>query len=184
MKISPKLSIFQFQPKEKFFQYKEYAHQGVIAFVAPVQYVELEDFIESIKSCYEEQLNIDNLQATLNANMQIESSYALKLCPLFLKILACKIGYNKIAGGLSTISLSNIGILKAPKSLLDNIESAEFIAAGASTSHSCCVISCGNVTKISITRVIQELDIEKEFFSYLSSLGLDVTVSSNLWEEN
>ena len=146
--------------------------------------LELKDFIESIKSCYEEQLNIDNLQATLNANMQIESSYALKLCPLFLKILACKIGYNKIAGGLSTISLSNIGILKAPKSLLDNIESAEFIAAGASTSHSCCVISCGNVTKISITRVIQELDIEKEFFSYLSSLGLDVTVSSNLWEEN
>ena len=41
--------IFQFQPKEKFFQYKEYAHQGVIAFVSPVKYVELEDFIEKKK---------------------------------------------------------------------------------------------------------------------------------------
>ena len=40
--------------------------------------------------------------------------------------------------------------------LLDNLENTEFIAAGASTSHSSCVISCGNVTKISITRVIQE----------------------------
>lgn len=146
--------------------------------------LELSDFIESVKRSYDEQLNIESLQATLNANMQIESSYALKLCPLFLKMLACKIGYNKIAGGLSTVSLSNIGMLKAPKSLLDNIENAEFIAAGASTSHSSCVISCGNVTKISITRVIQELDIEKEFFSYLTSLGLEVTVSSNLWEEN
>lgn len=146
--------------------------------------LELNDFIESIKSCYEEQLNLESLQATLNANMQIESSYALKLCPLFLKILACKIGYNKIAGGLSTVSLSNIGVLKAPKSLLDNLDNVEFIAAGASTSHSSCVISCGDVTKISITRVIQELDVEKEFFSYLSKLGLEVVVSSNLWEEN
>lgn len=41
--------IFQFQPKEKFFQYKEYAHQGVIAFVSPVKYVELEDFLEKRK---------------------------------------------------------------------------------------------------------------------------------------
>lgn len=146
--------------------------------------LELSDFIESIKKCYDEQLNIDSLQATLNANMQIESSYLLKLCPLILKMLACKIGYNKVAGGLSTVSLSNIGSIKAPKSLLDNIENMEFIAAGASTSHSSCVISCGNVTKISITRVIQELDVEKEFFTYLSSLGLEVVVSSNLWEEN
>lgn len=146
--------------------------------------LELEDFIESIKNCYDEQLNIETLQATLNANMQIESSYALKLCPLFLKILACKIGYNKIAGGLSTVSLSNVGVLKVPKSLLDNLLSVEFIAAGASTSHSCCVISVNNVTKISITRVLQELDVEKEFFKYLSKLGLEVVVSSNLWEEN
>lgn len=146
--------------------------------------LEIEDFIESVKSSYDEQLNIESLQATLNANMQIESSYALKLCPLFLKILACKIGYNKIAGGLSTISLSNIGVLKAPKSLLEKLDSVEFIAAGASTTHSSCVVSCNNVTKISVTRIFQELDIEKEFFSYLSSLGLEVTISSNLWEEN
>ena len=110
--------------------------------------------------------------------------YALKLCPLFLKILACKIGYNKIAGGLSTISLSNIGIVKTPKSMEEYIDNIEFIAAGASTTHSCCVASFNNVTKISVTRIFQELDIEKEFFKFLSQQGLEVIVSSNLWEEN
>ena len=146
--------------------------------------LEFNDFIESIKSCYDEQLNIESLQATLNANMQIESSYALKLCPLFLKILACKIGYNKIAGGLSTISLSNIGIVKTPKSMEEYVDNVEFIAAGASTTHSCCVASFNNVTKISVTRIFQGLDIEREFFKFLSQLGLEVIVSSNLWEEN
>lgn len=41
--------VFQFQPKEKFAQFKEFSHQGVIAYVSPVKYVELEDFLEKEK---------------------------------------------------------------------------------------------------------------------------------------
>ncbi len=37
--------VFQFIPKEKFVQYKEYPHQGVIAYVAPVNYISLDDFL-------------------------------------------------------------------------------------------------------------------------------------------
>lgn len=37
--------IFQFSPKEKFAKYSMYSHQGVIAYVSPVTYVELEDFL-------------------------------------------------------------------------------------------------------------------------------------------
>lgn len=38
--------VFQFVPKEKFKQYSEFSHQGVIAFVAPIEYMELEDFLD------------------------------------------------------------------------------------------------------------------------------------------
>lgn len=41
--------VFQFQPKEKFIQFKEYSHQGVIAYVSPVKYVGFEDFLEKEK---------------------------------------------------------------------------------------------------------------------------------------
>ena len=41
--------IFQFVGKEKFSQYEGLNHQGVIAQVAPIKYVELEDFIEKHK---------------------------------------------------------------------------------------------------------------------------------------
>ena len=37
---------FSFVPKEKFKNFEEYSHQGVIAFVSPVKYMELEDFLE------------------------------------------------------------------------------------------------------------------------------------------
>ncbi len=41
--------VFQFQPKEKFLQFKEFSHQGIIAYVSPVKYVEFEDFLEKEK---------------------------------------------------------------------------------------------------------------------------------------
>lgn len=38
--------VYQFAGREKFQPYDEFNHQGVIAFVAPIEYMELEDFLE------------------------------------------------------------------------------------------------------------------------------------------
>ncbi len=38
--------VFQFVAKEKFQPYAEYNHQGVIAQISPIKYVELEEFLE------------------------------------------------------------------------------------------------------------------------------------------
>ncbi len=42
--------IFQFVPKEKFQQFSEYSHQGVIAYVSPIEYLDLESFLEKDKA--------------------------------------------------------------------------------------------------------------------------------------
>lgn len=41
--------VFQFQPKEKFIQFCEYSHQGVVAYVAPIKYATLEDLLSKQK---------------------------------------------------------------------------------------------------------------------------------------
>lgn len=41
--------VFQFLPKEKFLQFSEYSHQGVVAYVAPIQYMDIEDFLSEKK---------------------------------------------------------------------------------------------------------------------------------------
>ena len=41
--------VFQFLPKEKFIQFKEYSHQGVVAYVSPIKYVDINDFLERKK---------------------------------------------------------------------------------------------------------------------------------------
>lgn len=42
--------VFQFVGKEKFQPYAEYNHQGIIAQVSPIKYLELEDFLEEKSS--------------------------------------------------------------------------------------------------------------------------------------
>lgn len=38
--------VYQFVAKEKFQSYAEFNHQGIIALVSPIQYIEFEDFLE------------------------------------------------------------------------------------------------------------------------------------------
>lgn len=41
--------VFQFLPKEKFLQFSEYSHQGVIAYVSPIQYMDIDEFLSKEK---------------------------------------------------------------------------------------------------------------------------------------
>lgn len=41
--------VFQFLPKEKFMQFNEYAHQGVVAYVSPIKYVDIDIFLQKEK---------------------------------------------------------------------------------------------------------------------------------------
>lgn len=66
--------IFQFLPKEKFTKYNEYAHQGVIAYVSPVQYTELSDFISKNKKGYKKVIISDGIEDPHNMGSIIRSA--------------------------------------------------------------------------------------------------------------
>lgn len=65
--------VFQFVPKEKFQQFSEYSHQGVVAYVAPIQYTELEDFLEKEKK-YKKVVIIDGVEDPHNLGSIIRTS--------------------------------------------------------------------------------------------------------------
>ncbi len=65
--------IFQFVPKEKFYDYKEFNHQGVIAFIAPLEYVQLNDFLAK-KRENAKILVLDNIQDPHNFGAIVRTS--------------------------------------------------------------------------------------------------------------
>lgn len=146
---------------------------------------DLEDLIKDIKEDFKSQLTLTNMQTTLDANVKLEKDYALRFCPLFLKWIIFKLGYQAIAGGLETMSLSNLGEVKMPNSLKKYVESAEFIiGAGEDSTNNLGVVSLNNKICLSFSRTIMETEIEKNFFRSLHQFGLDFKIDSNLWEEN
>jgi len=66
--------VFQFVAREKFQQWEEFSHQGVVAQISPIKYTELEDFIEENKKSME---NHPNEHASLVILDGVEDSHNL-----------------------------------------------------------------------------------------------------------
>ncbi len=54
--------IFQFVPKEKFKDFVELPHQGIVAYVAPVEYIDFQDFLNSKKEGYSKVIVLDGVE--------------------------------------------------------------------------------------------------------------------------
>ena len=58
--------VFQFAGKDKFKPYEEFNHQGVIASVSPIKYMELEDFIAQDNGGYRSLVVLDGVEDSHN----------------------------------------------------------------------------------------------------------------------
>ncbi len=85
MKENPKISqildiakqkkiIFQFLPKEKFMQYKDISHQGVIAYVPPIKYASLDDLFNKTTKEYKKVIITDGVEDPHNMGSIIRSA--------------------------------------------------------------------------------------------------------------
>ncbi|MCD7740076.1 MAG: 23S rRNA (guanosine(2251)-2'-O)-methyltransferase RlmB [Candidatus Gastranaerophilales bacterium] len=65
--------VFQFLAKEKFTQFARYSHQGVIAYVSPVNYVEVDNFIKKEKK-YKKVIITDRVEDPQNMGSIIRTA--------------------------------------------------------------------------------------------------------------
>ncbi len=66
--------IFQFVPKEKFKDYSDCPHQGVVALVSPVEYIELSDFLAHKKDGFSKIIILDGVVDPHNVGAIIRTS--------------------------------------------------------------------------------------------------------------
>ncbi|MFI3300045.1 MAG: 23S rRNA (guanosine(2251)-2'-O)-methyltransferase RlmB [Candidatus Gastranaerophilales bacterium] len=58
--------VFQFVAKEKFAQYAEFNHQGVIAHISPIEYTDLEDFLQQNRDGFSSIVVLDGVEDSHN----------------------------------------------------------------------------------------------------------------------
>lgn len=99
---------FSFVPKEKFKNYEEYSHQGVIAFASPIEYKELETFIEETKEGYKKVIILDEVEDPHNVGSIVRTA----VCA----------GYDAVILPKRRSSLINATVEKASAGAINHID--------------------------------------------------------------
>lgn len=143
----------------------------------------LEDFANVMSKELKEGLDKEELQTKLSAVSLLDKKVFIKALPLPFKVFVTKVG--KFFGSAITMTgiLSNLGLVSMPPSTHKFIEKFMFnLNCSSTTPSNMAVVSFNDKIVISITRQLVSTEIERLFFTMLSSLGLKVDIVSNLRE--
>lgn len=113
-------------------------------------------------------------------NISSERLLVVRLMPLFLKNIIMKAIFNAVGERKSCLSMSNLGAVQFPESMLPFVERMDFILGPQATKpNNCGVLSFKGMLYINFIRNIQESGLEYHFYRVLQELGLPVLVQSN-----
>ena len=138
-----------------------------------------DDLLINIKNQFKEKITKENLSKKISTNVAIEKKLLIRLVPLFIKKLGVKIGYFKSKKN-HTITLSNLGKIEVLDEFENYIENFSFLLSPSEPEKiKCSMCSYKNNLIFSFNSFFVDTYIQKYFFRYLSSEGIDIIIESN-----
>lgn len=145
--------------------------------------LKLEKYIEIISASLKEQLNKDDLRMKLSFTSLFEKNPFLRFLPLPVKSFFARAGRFFSLNTRQTIILSNVGEIKLPKEMNGQVDALSFnLNCSRKTPNNIAMLSYNGKTVISFTRQLVSTEIEREFFTGLAKMGVNVKIASNLRE--
>jgi hypothetical protein len=121
-----------------------------------------------------------NMSARIYTNVKDEENTLLKLTPLFLKNFVMRIVFKLFGEKKSTLSISNLGLVKLPEGMSEYIDYFDFVLSVQSDApYNASIISFGDEMRMSIIRDIKEPRLETALFKVLREEGIHVKLESN-----
>ena len=121
-----------------------------------------------------------NMKAMIYTNVKDEQNHFLQLTPLFLKNIVMKTVFNLFGERKSTLSVSNLGVVKIPDAMKPYVDFFDFVLSVQSTApYNAGMLAYDGVVRLNIIRNIKEPRLEMALYQILRSLGIKVKVESN-----
>lgn len=140
----------------------------------------LDSIINKVKASFEEQLRPENVANTMNSYGALEHNIAIKVMPLFLKDIGIHFFDSMAKSGVTT-SISNLGQIKMPQELCQYID--KFSAFMTAPSQQICISSFGDKMVFGEVSPYKTHQIMLNFFRRLTSMDVEVEVSTNDYDE-
>ena len=146
---------------------------------------DVDEIIADIQQQTKEQLTDEYFRGMVSFNYNSGVNPVLKIVPLPIKRLVVgAIVRGRGDGIVNCSTLSNTGVVKAPKEFAEHVLRYEFmLGKPARRTNNFCVITYNDVCVISVTNTFVETDCERTFFTTLSNMGLKLAIESDVWED-
>ena len=137
------------------------------------------EIVELVQHYLRYETNKKHLQAQVAANLKYADNILIRLLPLAFKNNLILLGYKLMGPEYFTSTLSNLGMVRIPEEMKNHVKSFNFILGATNgTNISCAALGYQDDIHISFSRVIEETDIERRFFTFLVEHGIPVYVES------
>ncbi len=145
----------------------------------------LDEVIADVKQQVAAQMTDDYFRGMVSFNYNSEQIPFLKIVPLPIKRLFLGMIINGRGDGTVNCStLSNLGVVKAPKEFSEHVLRYDFmLGKPAKNTVNFTVATYNDVCVISQINPFAEKDCEKTFFRTLAELGIHLAMESDIWED-
>lgn len=146
---------------------------------------DIDEIIADLQQQTKEQMTDDYFRGMISYNYNSGSNPALKIVPLPIKQLVVgAIVKGRGDGIVNCSTLSNVGVVKAPKEFAEHVVRYEFmLGRPVRKTNNFTAATYNDVCVLAVTNRFVEKDCEKYFFKTLAEMGIDLAMESDIWEE-
>ena len=141
------------------------------------KHLTFDDILEITKNDFKEQLNKETLERRINANVFFEKNLAIRLLPLFLKNIAFKIAYKVVNSNVSTVGISNLGVVDLPSGMYEHVTNADF--SNTSDSIAITMITVKDKLNLMFTTRLRDKSVIYSMINSLKKEGIDLLLQMN-----
>lgn len=134
--------------------------------------------IQGVKEGFQRELTEEELNTKLNRLISLEKNPLIRILPLPMKNMVLRLANKQKDRGITT-ALSNIGSIPMPPEFKPYIR--QFSLCTSARRPQACLCSYGDRLVVSFTSPFRETEIQRRFFQFLSTEGIDIEIASNLY---
>jgi len=139
-----------------------------------------EEIVEAVSKQFKERLTKEALKDNMSDMVLLENIFVLRVVPRFFKDFVLKLSFE-LSRKMHTMTLSNIGIIEMPEILDGYIDYFDVFAS--TDGIQACLCSYKDKLMVSFTSHFINSEIEKNFFRALSDENIEITVNTNVFDE-
>ena len=138
-----------------------------------------EEILDLVKNEFSKKLTETEIQKTMSANVKLGNNIFIKLIPLFLKKPIVKLSYIEIRK-YTTATFSNIGRIGIIGEYQKYINNFLFLIAPEQVEKiKCSACSFEDKIVFTFTSILNNTNIEKNFYEFLIKQNINVEIESN-----